>query len=214
MVYALEHAGFASVGVVLPYLSEYVLGTAGYTSAFLLAFVLSTLLSIPVWLRLTRRYGRQRAWIAGLLLKGIGFGAFFLVPGAGVTWILVVCIVIGSGQGCGSVAAPSLQGDVIDWDARRTGERKEGAYFAAWNLAMKGASAAAIAVTGIALDLAGFVPGVEQPAEVVSAIQFLAGGLPSLLLVGAILLLLGFRLDPGPQEGRLSHLPGGARFDA
>ena len=117
-----------------------------------------------------------------------------LVPALGI------CLVIGFGQGCGSVAAPSLQADVIDWDARRTGERKEGAYFAAWNLAMKAASAGAVAIAGIGLDLAGFVAGAQQPPGVVLAIRFLAGALPALIMIAAILLLRGFQLDPGPQE--------------
>ena len=120
-------------------------------------------------------------------------------------------VLIGCGQGCGSVAAPSLQGDVIDWDARRTGERKEGAYFAAWNLATKGAGAVAIA--GIGLNLAGFVAGAQQPPDGVIAIRFLAGALPALLMIAAILLLRGFRLDRGPQAGGYWPVQGVTRGD-
>jgi Na+/melibiose symporter-like transporter len=44
---------------------------------------------------------------------------------------------IGALFGCGAMLAPAVEADVIDDDERRTGERKEGSYFASWNLATR-----------------------------------------------------------------------------
>ena len=47
--------------------------------------------------------------------------------------------IAGVGGGCGQVVGPSIQADVVDYDERATGERKEGIYFAAWAFVRKSA---------------------------------------------------------------------------
>jgi len=46
--------------------------------------------------------------------------------------MFIMAVFAGLAAGCGGIG-PSVQGDVIDYDEHRTGERKEGSYFAAWN---------------------------------------------------------------------------------
>lgn len=47
---------------------------------------------------------------------------------------------------------------MTDDDERRSGERKEGLYFAAWTFTNKAAGASVVLVVGAALQLAGFEP--------------------------------------------------------
>jgi GPH family glycoside/pentoside/hexuronide:cation symporter len=103
--------------------------------------------------------------------------------------------VIGGLQGAGGILGPSIKADVIDYDEYQTGERKEGAYFAGWNLAVKGAAGFAIVAAGALLQGAGFQPNVEQNATALLAIRALFGGLPCLFLTIAALLMLRFRLN-------------------
>ena len=194
-VFFLEHLGFATVGTLLPYASDYVLGTPGMTAAYLLAFVTPILLSVPGWLALSRRFGKKRVWIAGMLLKVVAFATLFAVSGDAL-WVVFACIaVIGAGHGCGSVIPPSIQADLIDVDELATGERKEGTYFAAWNLTGKCAIAVSLAASGLALDAMGFEPNVEQTARVQWTIRVLIAALPCALLLLATLLFRRFSLD-------------------
>jgi Na+/melibiose symporter-like transporter len=79
---------------------------------------------------------------------------------------------------------------VIDYDEYLTGERKEGAYFAAWYFVSKSAYGVMLMVTGFALSAAGFVPNVEQNDETILMMRFLYGGVPFIVyLIGAYLLL-------------------------
>ncbi len=89
----------------------------------------------------------------------------------------------------------SIKADVIDYDDFVTGERKEGSYFAAWNFTQKLASGAAIGLSGIALQFAGYEANSVQSESAMAAIQVLFTGVPLVLHIAAIALLLRFRLD-------------------
>ncbi|MEJ2132525.1 MAG: MFS transporter, partial [Gammaproteobacteria bacterium] len=94
-----------------------------------------------------------------------------------------------------SILGPSIQADVVDYDELETGQRKEGAYFAAWNLASKAAAGVAIAISGVALTVSGFQPNVEQSEGPLLTIRLLFAGLPLLFSALAAGLLFWFRLD-------------------
>jgi len=74
----------------------------------------------------------------------------------------------------------ALKADVIDLDELRAGERKEGAYFAAWSFVNKLGNAILASSAGFALGLAGYVPNVEQTPLVRHTLIFLLGGMPLL----------------------------------
>ena len=83
---------------------------------------------------------------------------------------------------------------MIDWDEHRTGERKEGSYFAAWAFVAKLASGLMLGAVGVGLDWAGFVPGAEQTDGVKRTMVFLMGGMPLVGFVIGMLVFSRFRL--------------------
>ena len=110
--------------------------------------------------------------------------------------ISVAALILGLGAGAGAVVAPSIQADVIDYDELKTGERKEGTYFATWNFVFKLATGITLVLTGFALDLAGFVPNVEQSVSAKRALLLLYGAFPmSCYLLGAYIFYRYFTLD-------------------
>ncbi|NOX52500.1 MAG: hypothetical protein GXP16_18510, partial [Gammaproteobacteria bacterium] len=90
---------------------------------------------------------------------------------------------------------PSVQGDVIDYDEYKTGERKEGAYFAAWNFVYKGALGLMLLLTGFALEFSGFVPNVEQTMTVKMTMISLYGLFPLVCYTIGAFLFRRFKLD-------------------
>ena len=84
---------------------------------------------------------------------------------------------------------------VIDYDELKTGQRKEGAYFAAWNFVYKLATGITLILTGIVLEAAGFAPNQAQTESAQTALRVLYALFPlTCYLVGAAL-LTRFRLD-------------------
>ena len=101
----------------------------------------------------------------------------------------------GLANGCGGTIGPSVQGDVIDYDEYVSGERKEGAYFAAWNFVYKSATGLMLLMTGFALAWSGFVPNVEQTMTVKMTLVTLYGLFPLVCYVVGAYLFSKFELD-------------------
>jgi hypothetical protein len=101
----------------------------------------------------------------------------------------------------------ALKADVIDRDELATGERKEGAYFAAWSFVSKVASGIMIGSVGFALDLSGFAAGVEEQSEAaVRAMIFLSGRMPLLGFAAGMWLFRGFGLTQDEHARGLAAL--------
>jgi GPH family glycoside/pentoside/hexuronide:cation symporter len=99
-----------------------------------------------------------------------------------------------SAAGGGSIG-PSVQSDVIDYDELRTGQRKEGSYYAAWNFVNKSALGVILLLTGFVLQWAGFAPNQEQTFEVKLAMLGLYGGAPLVFCSVGAWLFGRFELD-------------------
>ena len=85
---------------------------------------------------------------------------------------------------------PSIQADIVDYDEFVTGERKEGAYLAVWNLVRKIAGSITAFIVGLALQFSGFEPNVEQSQATQDTIRWLLALMPcACYIVGAILLM-------------------------
>ncbi len=194
-IFFLEQLGFSGLVVLLPYLSDYVLLTPGSTGIYLFGAIGAGLLSIPFWIVISRRLGKQRVWLWSVAVKTSLFAVLFFLGEGDLVPLALVTIGFGLMNGCGSVVGPSLKADVVDWDEARTGERKEGSYFAVWNFAQKSASGIAVWVVGSMLALTGFVPNVEQSEDTVFGMRLLAAVFPFLLHVAALALIARFSLS-------------------
>ncbi len=194
-VFFLEQLGFSALVALVPYLSDYVLLTPGNTGLYLFGAIGSTLVSIPVWIALSRRFGKMSVWIVSIAGKCVLFALAFFLGEGDVLPMMVISVGFGLMNGCGAVVGPSLKADVVDWDEAATGERKEGSYFAAWNFVQKSAGGLSIWAIGVTLAMTGFVPNVAQGEETLLGMRLLASAGPCLLHVLALFIMLRFSLD-------------------
>jgi len=125
-----------------------------------------------------------------MVVTGFAFGGMFFLNEGDDLILIVLASIAGAAGGCGGTINPSIKSDVIDYDEYQTGERKEGAYFAAWYFVTKSAYGVMLTVTGFALGIVGFMPNVEQTEGVILMMKFLYGGIPFIFyLAGAVLLM-------------------------
>ena len=158
-------------------------------------FVVASVASIPVWVALSRRFGKRNVWLVAMVGNGLFFGAtFFVGPGQ---LMLLCALLVGAGfsNGCGGAIGASMLADVIDYDELRSGQRKEGAYSAAWGFALKLSIGLVIVLTGFALHLSGFQPNVEQTRTAELTLRGLFAGAPFAASLIAVLLMRRFALD-------------------
>ncbi len=162
VVFLIENIGAATIGILTPYIGQYIVGRPELTPVFIGFYMVPTVVSVPLWVVLSRRFGKKNMWLFAMLLTAVAFGGMFFLEKNSIVLISVLAVLGGLAGGCGAVVGPSVQADVIDYDEYTTGQRKEGAYFAAWNFVFKGASGITNMLTGFALSWSGFVPNAEQ----------------------------------------------------
>jgi GPH family glycoside/pentoside/hexuronide:cation symporter len=123
-----------------------------------------------------------------MFVTAFGFGGMFFLTEGSVILITVLAVICGLGAGSGAVVAPSIQSDIIDYDEVQSGKRKEGIYFAAWNLVYKSATGFTLMLTGFVLSASGFVPNIEQAEETKTALLALYALFPLVCYtIGAII---------------------------
>jgi GPH family glycoside/pentoside/hexuronide:cation symporter len=188
LVWFIESFGVGATGTMAPYVAEYVLGRPDVVGTIPAAYVIAGVLSIPLWVRVSRSAGARDTWLAAMLLASAAFGGMLFVGTGDIALIIALLLVAGCAMGCGNVLSASIMADIIDADALVTGERREGVYSASLMFAMKiGFSFAAVA-SGVVLSATGFVPNVEQSAESLLGMRILFAGLPCAgFLAGAVL---------------------------
>lgn len=196
----IEHVGSAAIGALTLYVAQYVVGAPLWAPVMILCYMIPSSLSVPMWIPLSRRFGKVRLWMFSMVLTGCSFGAMFALPfldgvGFKIGYICVAAFFAGLAAGCGGTLSPSIQGDVIDYDEMVTGERKEGSYFAAWNFVYKGATGVMLLLTGFVLQLSGFVPNQPQSMTVQVAMVTLYGLFPLVCYGIGAYLFRRFSLD-------------------
>jgi len=194
IVYGVETFGAASIGLMVPYIVQYVLPMQALMVPLLITYIIPQFAFTPIWMALARKYGKKQVWLAAMLLSVVAFGGLFSVSEPGLL-VWVWTFLAGFAGGCSAVIAPSIQADVIDYDEYQTNERKEGAYLSMWNLIRKGAGSLTALAAGFALQLAGFEPNIEQSEETKLVMRGLLALLPCICYLIGALLFMRFRFN-------------------
>lgn len=207
IVFAIETYGVASIMTLTPYLVAYVFPLEALLVAVMMTYALPQVLFTPFWMWLARRFGKQRVWAGALLLSALPFVSFYFLQEAGwIFWVLT--FLCGFLAGCGAVAQPAIQADVIDYDELTTGDRKEGAYLAVWNLVRKSSASLCALITGLVLQFSGFEPNQVQSEGTIGALRAIFGLLPAACYIAGGLLFTRFSFN------ELEHAAARATIDA
>ncbi len=137
---------------------------------FLALYFISGALGMPLWVFVSRRFGKQRAWLAGM---GLSVAAFVWAYGLGagdVPAFAIVCVLSGVALGADLALPPSLLADAMDEHVPGgdDGAPGVGAYFGLWNLVTKLNLALAAGISLPLLAALGYVPGTPGGAAALS----------------------------------------------
>lgn len=203
--YAIQLTGFGCLLVGLPYYTTYVLGGGGaqLTVLFLLLNGAS-IVSIPIWLRLSARVGKVSAFKTSgviLVLSMVLFWAFSQPSTVYGVYGAILCIGVGfAGQ---QVLGLALLPDLVTLDSSRgSASSLSGIYTGIWLAGEKTGFAVSAFAVGTILGIVGFVESasgvVEQSLRVVDTIRFCTAIAPAVLIgIGLIIMRsLGNNLAP------------------
>ncbi|MEP7330090.1 MAG: MFS transporter [Betaproteobacteria bacterium] len=155
---------------------------------FLALYFVAGAAGMPLWIRLSARYGKVRAWHIAMFSAVVAFvWAAGLGPGDVVPFA-IICVLSGLTLGADLALPPSLLADVIG----RHGQRQSiGTYFGLWTLATKLNLALAAGIALPLLGAFGYAPGSRDPSAL-STLALVYAGVPSALKIGAALMLSWF----------------------
>jgi GPH family glycoside/pentoside/hexuronide:cation symporter len=180
------------MAAVLVFFANYYLKVPDQANYYVLAAQGSAILFIPVVVAMAKRLDKRRTFIINnavwivllLLLFGIQPGQAGLVYGlAGLAGLGIATVY---------VIPWAMIPDIIEDDELRTGQRREGTYYALVSFFQKLGTGAALWVMGQVFDIAGYInpPATDvypaQPDSAILVIRLFISIVPAVLLVAAI----------------------------
>ncbi|MCA9607783.1 MAG: MFS transporter [Myxococcales bacterium] len=180
---------------------EHALDMGRWTSLFLLTYFVAGLVSVPIWLRLSYRFGKHRTFAAAMLYMAAVL-PFLLLFGPGDHYLVVggAYVIYGLGYGAAPVLLRSIVADVTDDDALRSGTQRTGLFYSLLTLTNKLGFAVAVGVAYPLLDAVGFDPQVENTADAVLGLKLVYVIVPVVCFVVAALAMWRFPLDEQTQR--------------
>lgn len=196
---------FATVDVIqvaiIRFLIDYVRVDPGFDNLILAVVLGLAFVTMPVVVRMMRRYGKRRTYMASMSFMAVVMIIISQVPPGGQSWMIVAAVFAGLGFGAANAIPWAIVADVVEEDELRTGKRREGVYFGYLVFFRKLASAFAIFIVGQVLSVTGFISGttgsayIEQPESALMALRFFVGGAPAVMLVLGSIVAYKYPLD-------------------
>jgi len=189
----------SAIGAVIPatlilFYVEHVL-QSGNANLFLSIYFLAGIVTLPLWLKLSRTLEKKNIWLYALTLNtGAFLMVYFVAPGQEIGYGFLVAL---SGVGFGATMAipPSMQADVIDYDEYLHSTRREGLFVGFWAIARKVSAAIAASSALLGLSLAGYESGSAPEEEAVYAIRVWYTLVPCLFNLLAIVVASRYQLN-------------------
>lgn len=200
----------AVTGALFVFMVESVVRAPHLTSTLLLGYFVSGIFGIPIWLAVSYRFGKHRAFAIGAVWNCvIGFFFVFLGPGND-TALVTLTLLYGLGFASGTFLLKALIADAADEDELRTGRSRTGLFFGLLTMTNKIGFALAVGVTYPLLDLFGFSPSAvadlppDVPIPGLAALITLYVFLPMAMNIAGALVMRRYPLDAAALS-RIHH---------
>ena len=183
------------------YYLTYCLNRAGSFSMVLGTLLVVQLLSMPVHMQISKRFGKTAplkfgiiAWSAALLLS------LTLSESSPVFWIFIVSGISGIGTSASIFVPWSILPEISDVDELITGRRREGIYSGMMTFVRKIAQALSVFLIGVFLELLGYIPGAVQSPGTQLGIKILFSIVPIAFLASAFFFAGRYRMTEDKYE--------------
>ncbi|TVQ25320.1 MAG: MFS transporter [Spirochaetaceae bacterium] len=191
-VYLTSWTAVTLIAANLVYYARYNLGIPDQANYFVLVAQGVALLFIPVSVGIARRWDKRAAAFVGFGTMVPVLVAIALVSPERYRMVYALAALLGLGIATAYVTPWSMIPDVIQWDTRETGSRREATYYAVVSFVQKLGTALALWVVAQALDASGYVTptvAVPLPVQPVAALSWIRAFLtivPAGLLLAAM----------------------------
>jgi GPH family glycoside/pentoside/hexuronide:cation symporter len=192
-LYLFSWTAASILAAVLVFFANYYLRVPEQANYFVLVAQASAIAFIPLWVWLSGKLDKRRAFILGTATWIVVLLGLMAVPQNGVILAYALAALSGSGIATAYVLPWSMIPDIVELDELETGQRREGSFYAFASFFQKLATGIAIWGLGQVLAATGYITPVQgqplpvQPPETVHAIRLSMGLVPAVFLLLAIL---------------------------
>lgn len=174
---------FAIPATMLPFYTEHVLqADAVWVGYFLLAYLLSGLIALPIWLIVAHAVGKRAVWLAASSIAVVGGSALFFAGPGDERLVLFIHMMVGLQSAVWLFVGGAMHADVVDYDELLTGKRREAQFAALWSIIPKFALIPGASIPLAVLGSVGYTPdAATQSADVVFTIKTMHALLPAAL---------------------------------
>ena len=194
IAFILSSFSFTVLTALVPYFIQYQLNMGSQVSFVLLVMLVTIgIFLVPAKL-VSDKINKGPTYALGLLIASLAVMTSFFFAHAPTPMIYVVAAVAGLGFSTQWVCPWSMLPDVVEYDEKMTGERREGIYYGLWAFLTKFTGALGIAVSGWELGLFGYVPNVEQTAHALFGIRLFFAIVPAVVILISLPLLIWYHI--------------------
>jgi GPH family glycoside/pentoside/hexuronide:cation symporter len=192
IAFILSSFSFTVLTALVPYFIQYQLNMGDQVSFVLLAMLLTIGIFLIPAKKISDKINKGPAYALGLFIASLAIMTGFFFPHNATPLIYVVAVVAGIGFSAQWVFPWSMLPDVVEYDEKLTGERREGIYYGLWAFLSKFTGALGVAVSGWALKLYGYVPNVEQTAHALFGIRLFFAIVPAAVILISLPFLIKY----------------------
>jgi GPH family glycoside/pentoside/hexuronide:cation symporter len=196
LTYALHLMGITFLQGILVYYTKYIYGQEALATPAMVILLLVAMVFIPVSVLVSKKIGKKRTYQICFFIIATACAAIFAVGHIlGTSFFLGIMVYAGIGVGFSYVAPFAMVPDAIEYDAVKSGERKEGAYYGIWTFIAKVGQSLSVFLSGLVLSLGGYIADAVQSAGSILAIRLIIGPIPVVIFIAAIILIQFYPLD-------------------
>jgi len=211
-LYLLSWTTASILAAILVYYANYYLKVPEQANYFVLAAQGAAILFIPMWVWMAKKLDKRRAFIWGSLSWIVVLLGIYALGSEQLGLAYVLAALSGSGIATAYVLPWAMVPDVVEHDQAKTGQRREGSYYAFASFFQKLATGASLWMMGMALAQTGYLtppysgPLPVQPQSAVDAIRFFVGPVPAVLLIGAVIFAWRYPITRESHQATLEQL--------
>ncbi|MEL7029134.1 MAG: MFS transporter, partial [Pseudomonadota bacterium] len=204
-----EGAGYATLAYFIIYRLELGLDKL---APLLLVMSGTAIAAQPLWVRVAARLGKVRVYWLTLPAYCFVFALWAFAPPQTMGWVYVIGFLNGLFNSGFLLMAQAMLTDTIEWDARKTGLERAGAYSGLWLANEKVAFTVGAMITASILGAFGFVSGTEgagvvQSQSAINGVVVAFVVTPVVFHMSSLLLLRNYKLSEADLAAARSANP-------
>ena len=172
IMYVTAFTAFDATQSIVVYFIKSYLGHGEDVSFVLGTLLIAQVVSLPLYQWLSKRTLKPRSYIVGAaVFVAVMFFSFVFTPNTPIAALYVFAALVGMGSGGVVIMVYAIFPDIPDVDELRSNERREGIYSALTTFTRKLSSALAVFAVAQVLQIAGYIPPVEQAGKLIESAQ-------------------------------------------